>query len=76
MFLSKFLKVPGKTQSELLRGLLTRASPTEWGSRFDFGSIARESDVVRAYRERVPLHSYEHMRPYVDRIRDGDKAHV
>ncbi len=73
MFLSKFLKVPAKTQSNLLRGLLVKASSTVWGRRFDFGSIARESDVVRAYRERVPLHSYEHMRPYVDRIRDGEK---
>lgn len=72
MFLRKFLKHPGTTQRELLRRLLTKASSTEWGRRYDYENIAGEPDVVRAYQQVVPLTSYEDMRPYVDRLRDGD----
>ncbi len=66
-------RAPAKIQARLLRRLLRRASNTEWGRRFDFSRIAQQQDIVRAYQSRVPIHTYEDLRPYVDQTRKGAK---
>lgn len=64
-------RAPSKIQTKLLRRLLRRASNTEWGQRFEFSRISRESDVVKAYQSRVPIHTYDDLRPFVNQIRAG-----
>jgi len=66
-----FKENPIETQVNLLRGLLTKASGTEWGKRFGFDDIASASDTVRAYQERVPVHQYDAYREDVNRVRAG-----
>lgn len=66
-----FREDPVGTQRTLLRSLLTRAASTEWGQRFRFSEIAEADDVVAAYQERVPLHTYDDIRGDVERIRAG-----
>ncbi|MCY3630664.1 MAG: GH3 auxin-responsive promoter family protein [Bacteroidota bacterium] len=64
-------RAPAKIQAKLLRRLLRRASNTEWGQRFEFARIAQESDVVKAYQARVPIHTYDDIQPFVDQVRAG-----
>ena len=62
---------PVGTQQALLRRLLRTAADTEWGRRYDFAEIAAAPDVTRAFRERVPLHTYDDLRADARRIRNG-----
>lgn len=66
-----FKEAPVATQKTLLQDLLARAAPTEWGQRFGFKKIARASDPIAAYQERVPLHTYEDIEDDVERVRAG-----
>ncbi|MEF8938321.1 MAG: GH3 auxin-responsive promoter family protein [Salinivenus sp.] len=66
-----FKQHPVSTQRTLLRGLLTRAADTEWGRRYDFAEIANAANVVAAYQERVPLHTYDDIEEDVLRVREG-----
>ncbi len=66
-------RAPVKIQAKLLRRLLRRASNTEWGHKFGFSRIAQESDVVKAYQDRVPVHTYDDLQPYIEQIRAGAK---
>ncbi|CBH25084.1 hypothetical protein GGP91_002568 [Salinibacter ruber] len=67
----EFKARPVATQRSLLRRLLRRAVDTEWGRRFGFSEIAEASDVVQAYQERVPLHTYADIADDAERIRNG-----
>jgi len=66
-----FTQHPVATQERILRDLVTRAQDTEWGRRYGFAEIADAPDVVSAYQERVPLHTYDDLREDATRIRDG-----
>jgi hypothetical protein len=66
-----FVRHPVKTQADLLRDLLRRAASTEWGRRYDFADLARRPDVIAAYRERVPLHTWADLKDDATRIRRG-----
>mgnify|MGYP006278445705 CR=1 FL=1 len=66
-----FKRHPVSTQRTLLRSLLTRAVDTEWGRRYNFSEILGASDVVSAYQERVPLHTYDDIEDDVHRVREG-----
>jgi len=69
--IKEFQADPVATQRTLLCRLLHRAADTEWGQRFDFGELAEASDVVRAYQDRVPLHTYSDIKDDVERVRQG-----
>ncbi|PEN09307.1 GH3 auxin-responsive promoter [Longimonas halophila] len=66
-----FLDDPVDTQRHLLRSMLNHAAATEWGQRYGFADIARQRDVVAAYQERVPLHSYDDLAADATRVREG-----
>ena len=66
-----FRGAPVQTQHELLRYMLNHAASTEWGQRYNFASIARQNDVVTAYQDRVPLHTYDDIAADAERIRNG-----
>ena len=67
----QFKQRPIATQHRVLRDLLDRASDTEWGQRYGFRDIARAPDVVAAYQDRVPLHTYDDLREDATRVREG-----
>lgn len=66
-----FKKRPLATQRTLLRRLVTRAADTEWGRRYGFSEIAEAPDVIGAYQDRVPLHTYDDIADDVKRVRMG-----
>ena len=62
-----FIKYPHEVQSEWFKRLISTARDTEWGKRFDYESIKS----VEQFRERVPLNTYESIKPYIDSMRAG-----
>ncbi|WP_254092580.1 GH3 auxin-responsive promoter family protein [Dawidia soli] len=64
-----FMKYPHEVQDELFKKLLQTGRLTEFGSRYDFGGI----QTYEQYRERVPIHSYETLFPYIERQMRGEQ---
>lgn len=56
------LRDPMAAQRRVLARIVAANRDTEFGRRHDFGAI----DSIEAYRERVPVHEYEMLRPYID----------
>lgn len=64
-----FMKYPHEVQQEWLRKLLSTAKNTEYGRRFDFASLNNSQD----FRDRVPINTYEDLKPYINRLRHGEQ---
>ncbi|KAK8648777.1 hypothetical protein V6N13_129520 [Hibiscus sabdariffa] len=58
-------------QEQLLAQILERNAGTEYLSRFLSGKTDKE-----LFKMNVPLVSYEDIKPYIDRIADGDKSNI
>lgn len=70
MYQIDFLKKhPENVQKETFFKLLSSASNTEFGKRHDFKSVSSEEQ----FKERIPMHSYEDIKPYVERLRVGEE---
>ncbi len=65
----KWLKDPAQTQGKVLDNIIARARNTEFGKDHDFENIRSHADFVK----RVPIRDYEALRPYVDRVVEGEK---
>jgi hypothetical protein len=64
-----FLKYPHEVQTEWLKKLLSAARGTEWGGRYEYKSI----NTYDEFRQRVPLNDYETLKPYVNRLKQGEQ---
>ncbi|MDR0438052.1 MAG: GH3 auxin-responsive promoter family protein [Bacteroidales bacterium] len=64
-----FLKYPNDVQREWLTELLNAAENTEYGRLYDFKTIRS----VEEFQQRVPLNSYDTLKPYIDRLRKGEQ---
>ncbi|MGB3525511.1 MAG: GH3 auxin-responsive promoter family protein [Flavobacteriales bacterium] len=60
---------PHEAQLEVFHRLMESARYTEWGRRYDYGTIT-DPDV---FRQRVPLQDYVDVKPWVDRMRAGEQ---
>jgi hypothetical protein len=59
---------PYNIQLETLHYLLRKARDTKWGEEHGYSTISSVDDFQR----NVPLQTYDDIRPYVDRLRDGE----
>lgn len=64
-----FMKYPNEVQEELFRKLIQQAAQTEFGKKYGFESI----QTYQQFCERVPIHSYENIFPYIDRLMRGEQ---
>lgn len=64
-----FMKYPVEVQDELFKKLLQTASQTEFGRHHNFRNI----ESYEQYCNSVPVHSYEKMFPYIDRLMRGEQ---
>ena len=64
-----FMKYPHDVQAEWLMKLINAAQNTEWGKSYDYKSI-RNRDT---FRKRVPVQDYESVKPYVQRLMQGEQ---
>ncbi len=54
-------------QAHQLKKLITKAAHTEWGVKHSYDTIRSYEDYAR----RVPIQSYDDIKPYVERMRHG-----
>lgn len=60
---------PHEIQKEVLFELLKEASGTEWGRKYNYAEIRSEDQ----FKNDVPVQNYEDIKPYVERLRMGEK---
>lgn len=60
---------PLDAQREVLQDLVTSAQYTEIGRKYNFSQLFN----VRSFKEAVPIHEYEDMKPYIERTMNGEQ---
>ena len=65
----KWANNPIETQEKVFKNLISEATETAFGKDHDFISINTYEDFVK----RVPIRDYEDLKPYVDRVVDGEE---
>jgi hypothetical protein len=60
---------PVETQEKVFRDLITQAKHTQFGKDHDFAHIKTFQD----FANKVPIRDYEQLRPYVDRVVNGEE---
>jgi len=64
-----FMKYPHDVQEDIFKKLISTASATEFGRQYDYASINSYSQ----FQKRVPIHTYEELYPYIDRLMRGEQ---
>src|SRR5688572_26742772 len=64
-----FIKYPHEVQEEWFQNLTDTAKNTEWGKKYDYSSISS----VAEFKERVPLQNYDSLKPYIERMLNGEQ---
>ena len=64
-----FTKYPIEVQNEWFEELISSAKHTEFGENYSFQKI----DLPRQFKEAVPVHEYDDLKPYVDRLMKGEQ---
>ncbi len=64
-----FKKYPHEVQEEVLKRLLATARYTEFGQKYAFDDLMHYED----YKRRVPVHTYEQLFPYINRLMHGEQ---
>ena len=59
----------GDIQHRVLTRLVKQAENTEWGKKYDYKSIRDYED----FKNRLPIQTYEEVKPYVERLRAGEQ---
>ncbi len=64
-----FRQYPYNVQQDTFNQLIAKGKNTVWGKKYNFDSISSIED----FQKQVPLQTYEDVKPYVDRLRDGEQ---
>lgn len=64
-----FMKYPMEVQDELFKKLIYTARGTDFGKQYDFSRIQNYEE----FKSRVPIHSYEKIYPYIERLMRGEQ---
>jgi len=64
-----FKKYPFDVQQEVFTKLVDQASRTTWGVQYGYDSIYSIED----YQQRVPISTYDDIKPYIHRLREGEQ---
>ncbi|HMT29138.1 MAG TPA: GH3 auxin-responsive promoter family protein [Bacteroidia bacterium] len=64
-----FIKYPHEVQEEWFRKLINAGRFSEWGRLYDYASIR----TIKDYQERVPVQDYDSIKPYINRLRQGEQ---
>lgn len=60
---------PAKTQKKVFENLIEKAQNTQFGKDHHFSEIKTHQDFV----QRVPIRDYEALKPYIDKVVQGEK---
>jgi len=67
--IDKYATHAGEIQNKVLMSLIQKAQNTEWGKKYDYKSIKAYDE----FRKRLPIQTYDDIKPYVERMRAGEK---
>ena len=67
--IERILNHPHESQREVFDNLIHSARNTEYGKKYGFSSINSPKD----FRKQVPVSDYERLKPYIQRMMDGEK---
>lgn len=60
---------PVDAQREVLQDLVTSAQYTEFGKKYNFSKMFN----LKTFKQTIPIHEYEDMKPYIHRIMNGEQ---
>ena len=60
---------PIDAQREVLQDLVTSAQYTEFGRKYNFSNLFN----VRDFKKAIPIHEYNDLKPYIERIMNGEQ---
>ncbi len=60
---------PPDAQREVLQDLVTSAQYTEFGRKYGFSDLF----TIKAFKQTVPVHEYDDLKPYIERIMQGEQ---
>ena len=60
---------PVAVQREVLQELVTAAQHTAFGKKYKFSTLF----TLKEFKKNVPIHSYEDIKPYVERMMEGEE---
>lgn len=64
-----FRKYPFDVQQEVFIKLVEQAARTTWGVQYGYDSIYS----IEEFQQRVPVSTYDDMKPYINRLREGEQ---
>ncbi len=64
-----FIKYPHEVQAEWFKRLIMTGKNAEYGKTYDFKSIK----TPEQFAQRVPINNYEALKPFIDRLRQGEQ---
>lgn len=64
-----FRKYPFDVQQEVFTKLVEQAAKTTWGIQYGYDSIYS----IKDYQGRVPISTYDDVKPYINRLREGEQ---
>jgi hypothetical protein len=64
-----FMDNPHEVQEETYRKLVYTARDTEWGRQYGYD----DAPSIRAFKERVPISTYENLYPCIERLMKGEQ---
>jgi hypothetical protein len=67
--LENWINNPIEAQREVLQDLVTAAQYTEIGRKYGFDSLF----TIKSFKQSVPIHQYDDLKPYVERIMAGEQ---
>ncbi len=60
---------PYNVQQDTFNQLIAKGKNTEWGRKHGFSDI----HTIKDFQQHVPLQRYEDVKPYIDRLRNGEQ---
>src|SRR4028119_799757 len=67
--IEKWTTEPIESQREVLQELITAAQYTEFGRKYNFSHLFS----LKAFKETVPVHEYDDLKPYIERMMEGEE---
>jgi hypothetical protein len=67
-----WMQHPISAQREVLQDLVTAGQYTEFGRKYDFSKLFN----TKTFKQAVPIHEYEDLKPYVERIKTSSGIHL
>ncbi|EHQ25438.1 GH3 auxin-responsive promoter family protein [Mucilaginibacter paludis] len=64
-----FQKFPNEVQAEWFEQLIASAENTEWGKQYHYRNI----ENVSQFKQRVPIQTYDTLKPYIERMIKGEQ---